>query len=273
VGRSRELDGRVAIVTGAARGIGLATARLLSAAGAYVVLNDRDPAELELALGELSSAAIAISGDVTSEETASRLTESALGEWGRIDIVINNAGFNWNAPIVEMTDVQFTAMLDVHVIAPFRLLRAVAPELLRPRDSGEPYRKVVNMSSISGTMGNVNQANYASAKAALVGMTKALAREWGPHGVTVNAVAPGFIATRLTARRGEAGTIEVDGVSVELGVTGDRGGELTRSIALGRAGTAEDVADVVHFLSSPASDYVTGQVVSVNGGLMFGMTN
>jgi 3-oxoacyl-[acyl-carrier protein] reductase len=266
-------DGRVAIVTGAARGIGLATARRLADAGARVLLADVDASALDDAAHALPGETATLAADLTAPGAPDELVAAAVSRWGGIDIVVNNAGFNWNAPAAEMTDEQFATMLDVNLVAPFRVLRSAAPHLLAARPDGAPLRKVVNMSSVSGTMGNPNQANYAAAKAGIIGMTKALAKEWGPHGVTVNALAPGFIETRLTAPRESAGAIELGDRTIELGVTGDRRSELTSLIALGRAGTADDVARVVCFLCSPDSDYVTGQVIDVNGGLMFGMTS
>jgi 3-oxoacyl-[acyl-carrier protein] reductase len=267
------LAGRSAIVTGAARGIGLAAATKLAAAGARVLLADLDGEALDQAAASLHGEVATFEGDITEPGAPDAIVRAATDRWNGVDIVFNNAGFNWNAPLAEMTDEQFTLMLDVNLVAPFRLLRAAAPHLLAARAEGEPARKVVNMASVSGTMGNATQANYAAAKSGIIGMTKTLAKEWGPHGVTVNAIAPGFIDTRLTADRGEAGAIELSGHRVELGIAPGRRTDLTARIALGRVGTADDVAEVAFFLCSPQSDYVTGQVIDVNGGLMFGMTS
>jgi 3-oxoacyl-[acyl-carrier protein] reductase len=266
------LDGRVAIVTGAARGIGKASAARFVAAGARVVLADLDADELRRAQSAIGGETAVFVGDLTTPGAPDALVDAAAERFGAIDIVFNNAGFNWNAPISEMSDEQFKAMLDVHVVAPFRILRAAAPHLLAQREAGAPYRKVVNTTSVSGTMGNRNQSNYAAAKAAVIGLTKALAKEWGEKGVTVNAVAPGFIDTRLTAEQDDAGTIETGGYSVALGVPPGRRREIAEHVVLGRPGSPEEVAAAVVFLASPASDYITGQVLSVNGGLLMGMT-
>jgi 3-oxoacyl-[acyl-carrier protein] reductase len=267
------LDGRVALVTGGARGIGLATARRLAQAGASVAIADLDAAALEAAAATIDGDVESVVSDLTESRAADALIERVTSRWGKLDIVFNNAGYNWNAPIAEMTDEQFTAMLDVHLVAPFRILRAAAPLLTSPAPAGAPYRKVVNATSVSGTMGNANQTNYAAAKAGLVGLTKALAKEWGPHGVTVNAVAPGFIDTRLTGVRGPAGSINVGGRSIELGISEERRELIGNHVVLGRAGSADEVARAVVFLCCPASDYITGQVISVNGGLLMGMTS
>ena len=267
------LGSRVAIVTGAARGIGRASAVRFVAAGARVVLADLDADELRRAQSEIGGETEVFVGDLTTPGAPDALVDAAAERFGTIDIVFNNAGFNWNAPISEMSDEQFTAMLDVHVVAPFRILRAAAPHLLARREPGAPYRKVVNTTSVSGTMGNRNQSNYAAAKAAIIGLTKALAKEWGEKGVTVNAVAPGFIDTRLTAEQNAAGTIETGGRLIALGVPPGRRGEIAEHVVLGRPGSPEEVAAAVLFLATPASDYITGQVLSVNGGLLMGMTD
>jgi 3-oxoacyl-[acyl-carrier protein] reductase len=232
---------------------------------------DLDGDELERAAATLAGDRATFVGDLSVPGAADAVVAAAVERFGRLDAVVNNAGFNWNAPLGEMTDEQFTTILEVNLVTPFRILRAAAPQLTRA-DGGRP-RRVVNVSSVSGTMGNANQANYAAAKAGLAGMTKALAKEWGPLGVNVNAIAPGFVDTRLTAETGEAGAIDIGGRSIELGVAPGRRDRLAQFVALGRAGSADEVARVVHFLCSPAADYITGQVIAVNGGLMMGMTS
>ena len=217
------LDGKAAIVTGSARGIGRATAELLSEQGAQVLINDLDGDVAEEASNEIKGETVAFSGDLTKDGVPDQMVEKAVEAFGKIDIVVNNAGYTWDGPIHKMDDGQFQAMLDIHTIVPFRVLRAAAPHLREPakkeREEGtEVFRKVVNVSSISGTMGNAGQANYSSAKAGVTGLTKTLAKEWGQFKINVNAVAFGFVETRLTAAKEEGGSIEVEGKEVALGI-------------------------------------------------------
>src|SRR3954470_6603831 len=197
------LDGKAAIVTGSARGIGRATAELLAEQGAQVLINDLDGDVAEQAAGEIDGQTVSFAGDLTKENVPDQLVQKAIDEFGRIDIIVNNAGYTLDAPIHKMSDDWFQRMLDIHTIAPFRILRAAAPHLREPakkeREAGEEvFRKVVNVSSISGTMGNAGQANYSAGKAGVVGLTKTLAKEWGQFKINVNAVAFGYIETRLT---------------------------------------------------------------------------
>ena len=216
------LDGKAAIVTGSARGIGRATAELLAEQGARVLINDLDGDVAEQAASEISGETAVFGGDLTSPGACDELVQKAVDEFGRLDIIVNNAGYTWDGVAHKMTDEQFQAMLDIHTIVPFRVLRAAAPHLREPakkeREEGvEVFRKVVNISSVSGTMGNAGQVNYSAGKAGVVGLTKTLAKEWGQFKVNVNAVAFGFVETRLTAAKEEGGTIEVEGREVELG--------------------------------------------------------
>jgi 3-oxoacyl-[acyl-carrier protein] reductase len=268
------LDGQVAIVTGGARGIGFASARRLIAAGAKVLLSDVDASALVAARSGIGGEVETLDGDLTDPAMPAALAARALELWGRIDIVFNNAGYNWDAPLVDLSDEQIQAMLEIHLIAPMRLLRAVGPHFKeRAEAEGEngAYRKVINSSSISGTMGNPNQANYNAAKAGVIGLTKGLAKEWGEWRVNVNAIAPGFIETRLTALKGEAGSAVVGGQEIELGISAEHRARGADQVPLGRPGTTEEVAGAVAFLAGPGSNYITGQVVSVNGGVMLGM--
>jgi 3-oxoacyl-[acyl-carrier protein] reductase len=268
-----DLSGRVAIVTGGARGMGLATATLLVEAGAAVMIADLDREPTEAAVAQLGEHAGHV-GDITLPGEPDALVAATVQRFGQLDIVINNAGYNWDAPLAEMTDEQWEAMLAIHATAPFRVLRAAAPHLIGESGLRPPYnRKVVNMSSVSGTMGEPWQQNYNAGKAAVLGLTKGLAREWAQHQVNVNAVAPGIIDTRLTLSDEAGESIDVGGRRVPLGLSEERRGDLTEIVPLGRAGTPEEVASLVFFLCTPVADYIHGQVLSVTGGLVMGMTS
>jgi 3-oxoacyl-[acyl-carrier protein] reductase len=272
------LDGKAAIVTGSARGIGRATAELLASQGAQVLINDLDGDIAEQAAQEISGETAVFSGDLTKGDAAEKLVQTALDSFGKIDIIVNNAGYTIDAPIHKMSDEQFQAMLDIHLIVPFKVIRAAAPHLREPakkeREEGnEVFRKIVNISSISGTMGNAGQANYSSAKAGVTGLTKTLAKEWGQFKVNVNAVAFGFIETRLTAAKAEDNTMEIGGEKVQLGIPEQMRGMASMLIPLGRPGTPEEAAGGVFFLCSPWSNYVHGQVLNVTGGQFVGMTS
>ena len=271
------LDGKVAIVTGSARGIGRATAELLGEHGAKVLINDLDGDVAEQTAGEIGGETVVYAGDLTKEGAADELVKTAIDAWGKIDIVVNNAGYTIDAPIHKMSDDAFQRMLDIHTIVPFRVIRAAAPHLREPakqeREQGvEVFRKIVNVSSISGTMGNAGQANYAAGKAAVVGLTKTLAKEWGQFKINVNAVAFGFIETRLTAPKVEDNTIEVGGETVQLGIPQQMRELSPMFIPLGRPGTAVEAAGGVFFLCSPWSNFVHGQVLNITGGQFTGMT-
>jgi 3-oxoacyl-[acyl-carrier protein] reductase len=271
------LDGKAAIVTGSARGIGRATAELLSEQGARVLVNDLDGDVAEQAAGEIQGDTAVYSGDLTKEGACDELVQKAVDEFGQIDIIVNNAGYTWDGPIHKMTDQQFQAMLDIHNVVPFRVLRAAAPHLREPakkeKEAGqEVFRKVVNISSISGTMGNAGQANYSSGKSGVVGLTKTLAKEWGQFKINVNAVAFGFVETRLTASKEESDSIEREGQEIKLGIPEQMRAMASMLIPLGRPATPEEAAGGVFFLCSPWSNYVHGQVLNVTGGQFTGMT-
>src|SRR3712207_3435539 len=260
------LDDKVAIVTGSARGIGRATAELLAEHGAKVLINDLDADVAEQAAGEIQGETTVFGGDLTKEGVPDQLVQTAVDAWGRVDIIVNNAGYTLDAPIHKMSDDWFQRMLDIHVIAPFRIIRAAAPHLREPakqeRDRGEEvFRKIINVSSISGTMGNAGQANYSAGKNAIVGLTKTLAKEWGQFKVNCNAVAFGYIETRLTASKDEANQMEIDGQKVQLGIPDQLRGMAAMLIPLGRPGTPEEAAGGVFFLCSPWSNYVHGQTL------------
>ena len=271
------LEGKAAIVTGSARGIGRATAELLVGQGARVLVSDLDGDIAEQAASELGSDTAVFAGDLTADGVPEAVVQAAVATFGRLDIVVNNAGYTWDGMAHRMSDEQFRAMLEIHTVVPFKVLRAAAPYL---RDAGktdrqegrEVFRKVVNVTSISGTQGNLGQANYSAAKAGLVGLTKTFAREWGPFKVNVNAVAFGFIDTRLTASAEDGATIERGGQEIKLGIPPQMRELAATIIPLGRAGTPEEAAGAIFFLCSPWSNFVHGQVLTVNGGQATGMT-
>ncbi len=271
------LDGKVAIVTGSARGIGRATAELLSEQGAKVLINDLDGDVAEQTASEIAGDTLVFGGDLTKPGVPDELVQKVIDEWGQVDILVNNAGYTLDAPIHKMSDEWFQRMLDIHSIVPFRMCRAVAPHMREPakkeREEGrEVFRKVVNVSSISGTMGNAGQANYSSGKAAVTGLTRTLAKEWGQFKVNVNAVAFGYIETRLTASKEESNTMQIDGETVQLGIPDQLRGMAPMLIPLGRPGTPQEAAGGVFFLCSPWANFVHGQVLNITGGQFSGMT-
>ena len=271
------LDGKVAIVTGSARGIGRATAELLSEQGASVLINDLDGDVAEQTASEIAGETAVYAGDLTKEGAADELVAAAIDAWGKIDIIVNNAGYTIDAPIHKMSDDAFQRMLDIHTIVPFRVIRAAAPHLREPakkeREAGEEvFRKIVNVSSISGTMGNAGQANYSAGKNAVVGLTKTLAKEWGQFKINVNAVAFGYIETRLTASKDADNVVEIGGERVQLGIPDNMRQMASMLIPIGRPGTPQEAAGGVFFLCSPWSNFVHGQVLNITGGQFTGMT-
>jgi 3-oxoacyl-[acyl-carrier protein] reductase len=270
------LDGKVAIVTGSARGIGRATAELLSEHGAKVLINDLDGDVAQQTSREIDGESIVFAGDLTKEGVPDRLVQTVIDAWGKVDILVNNAGYTLDAPIHKMSDEWFQKMIDIHSVVPFRMCRAVASHMREPakkeREEGvEVFRKIVNVSSISGTMGNAGQANYSSGKSAVVGLTKTLAKEWGQFKINVNAVAFGFIETRLTAAKDEQNVAEIGGEKVQLGIPEQLRAMGAMVIPIGRPGTPAEAAGGVFFLCSPWSNFVHGQVLSVTGGQFGGM--
>jgi 3-oxoacyl-[acyl-carrier protein] reductase len=271
------LDGKSAIVTGSARGIGRATAELLVSQGAQVLINDLDGDVAAQAAGEIAGETSVFAGDLTKPGVPEELVQKAVDSFGKIDIIVNNAGYTLDAPVHKMSDEHFQAMLDIHTVVPFRVIRAAAPHLREPakkeREEGrEVFRKIVNVSSTSGTFGNAGQANYSAGKAAVVGLTKTIAKEWGQFKVNVNAVAFGFIDTRLTQAKVDENTMEKDGETIQLGIPEQMRQMASVLIPLGRPATPEEAAGGVFFLCSPWSDYVHGQTLHVTGGLFGGMS-
>ncbi len=270
------LDGKVAIVTGSARGIGRATAELLIGQGAKVLINDLDRDVAEQTAKQLGGETTVFAGDLTAGDTPERLVQHAIDSWGQLDILVNNAGYTLDGPVHKLGDDAFQRMLDIHVAVPFRTIRAAAPHLREPakreREEGvEVFRKIVNVSSISGTMGNPGQANYSAGKAGVVGLTKSVAKEWGQFKVNVNAVAFGWIDTRLTGGKDADNVIEIDGEAHQLGIPDGQRDLVPMTVPLGRVGTAEEAAGGIFYLCTPWSNYVHGQVLHVTGGLTAGM--
>jgi len=270
------LDDKVAIVTGSARGIGRATAKLLSEQGAKVLINDLDGDVAEQTASEIAGETLVFGGDLTKPGVPDELVRTVIDGWGKVDILINNAGYTIDAPIHKMSDDAFQRMIDIHNVVPFRMCRAVAPHMREPakqeREQGvEVFRKIVNVSSISGTMGNAGQANYSSGKSGVIGLTKTLAKEWGQFKINVNAVAFGFIETRLTAEKDASNTMEIDGQTVQLGIPGQMRQLAFNLIPIGRPGSPAEAAGGVFLLCTPWANYITGQVLGITGGQWGGM--
>lgn len=269
------LEGKVALVSGSGRGIGQEIALKLAREGANVVVNDLDagPAEETVSLiRKAGGQAQACAGSVTETGFAERFVGTAVDTFGGLDIIVNNAGYTWDNVIQKMTDEQWDAILAVHLSAPFRILRA-ASGFIREAAKAEAgqgrevFRKVVNISSTSGVMGNAGQANYAAAKAGINGLTRALAKEWGRYKVNVNSVAFGLIKTRLTeAAAGGDATLDIDGRQIKVGVNPQVLKNAESLIPIGRAGTPAEAAGAVYLFCLPESNYVSGQVLVVGGG-------
>lgn len=272
---TRKLEGKVALITGSGRGIGRSIALKLASEGARIVVNDLDaePAQESVeAIREAGGQAVACVGSVTAPDFAERFIGTAISEYKGLDIIVNNAGYTWDNVVQKMTDEQWYAMIDVHLTAPFRILRAAQP-VIRALGKAEAeagnrvVRKVVNISSVAGLFGNAGQTNYSTAKAGIVGMTQTLAKEWGRLNVTVNCVAYGFIKTRLTSSAAGESTANIDGREIKVGVNPDLMAMMERSIPLGRGGTPDEAAGAVYLLCIPESDYVSGQTLMCSGGM------
>ncbi|WP_137921017.1 SDR family NAD(P)-dependent oxidoreductase [Hydrogenophaga sp. 2FB] len=272
----KKLDGKVALVTGSGRGIGQALALKLASDGARLVINDLDaePAHETVALLKGQGVdAVACVGSVTAPDFAERFIKTAVDSFGGVDIIVNNAGYTWDNVIQKMTDEQWHAIINCHLTAPFQILRAAYPVISaaakkEAAEGREVFRKVVNISSNAGLNGNPGQSNYAAAKAGMVGLTKTLAKEWGRMKVNVNCVAFGLITTRLTDTDADGGaTVNIEGKNLRVGLNP----ELLKSHAmrcpLGRPGTAQEAAAGVSLYCGPESDYITGQVIAVSGGI------
>ncbi|CAN5276006.1 3-oxoacyl-ACP reductase FabG [soil metagenome] len=270
------LQGKVAIISGSGRGIGRSVALKLASEGAAIVVNDLDAGPAEAVVAEIEAAggkAVACVGNVTAEDFGQRFVKTALEAFGDLHIIVNNAGYTRDGLIQKQTDEQFQAMLDVHTVAPFRILRAAADHIRvaskqEAAEGREVIRKVVNISSMAGTNGNPGQINYSAAKSAMIGMTKTLSKEWGRYKVCVNCVAFGFIETRLTKANDDPETrIEVEGKTIQAGVPAQMLDMLKTMVPLGRAGKPEEAAGSVYMMCSPDSDYISGEVILVGGGI------
>jgi 3-oxoacyl-[acyl-carrier protein] reductase len=269
-------ENQVAVVTGAGRGIGAAAARLFARHGAAVVVNDRDegPArETAEAIETAGGQALAVPGSVTEDGFPEQLLDTAVARFGKLNVLVNNAGFLWDGMLHMMTDEQWLRVMEIHTFAPFRMIRAAAAHLRAPAkaelEAGRPFsenRVVVNVSSTSGLHGNVGQANYATAKMGVVGLTKTVAKEWGRFGVRCNAVAFGFIDTRMTRPKETGETVEVAGHEIVQGIPEAARGRAFTNNPLGRPGTDEEAAGGILLMASPLAAYVTGHTLEVTGG-------
>jgi 3-oxoacyl-[acyl-carrier protein] reductase len=271
-----KLSGKVALITGAGRGIGRATALKSSGDGARVVINDVDAGPANEVISEIHSRggeAVAYVGSVTEPDFPEHFIKTAIEMYGGLDIIVNNAGYTWDGVIQKTTDEQWYAILDCHLTAPFRILRAAQPVIRRfaaaDAEAGRRVvRKVVNVSSISGLFGNAGQINYSAAKSGIVGMTMTLAKEWGRMNTTVNCVAFGFIETRLTSTSADEGLMApIDGRQIRLGVNRQHMQVIEKTIPLGRSGTPEEAAGAIYLFCTPESDYVSGQTLMCSGGV------
>lgn len=273
---TKKLEGKVALITGSGRGIGRCIALKLASEGARVVVNDLDQAPADEVVALIRSQggeAVACVGSVTAPDFADRFVKTAVDHFKGLDIIINNAGYTWDNVIQKMTDEQWYAMMDVHLTAPFRILRAAQPVIralskMEKDEDREVFRKVVNISSVAGLDGNAGQVNYSAAKAGITGMTMTLAKEWGRLKVNVNCVAFGFIKTRLTEATADGNaSVKIEGRDIKVGVNPDLMKMLEANIPLGRAGAPEEAADAVYLFCTPESNYISGQTVVCGGGI------
>lgn len=244
------LKGKCALVTGASRGIGKAIALKLASLGANLVLNyrssEQEALEVEKQVKDMGVDAISIKGDISKLEDVETLVSTAKEKFGAIDIMVNNAGITKDTLILRMKEEDFDTVIDVNLKGVFNCLKTITPVMVRQK-----YGKIINLSSVVGISGNAGQVNYSASKAGVIGMTKSLAKEVGSRGINVNAVAPGFIETDMT---------DVLGYKYK--------DEIKKNIPLKKLGKPEDVANVVAFLASENSDYITGQVIHVDGGML-----
>jgi 3-oxoacyl-[acyl-carrier protein] reductase len=270
------LKDRVAIITGSGRGIGRAAALAFAREGAKVVVSDIDPEPAEQTVEDIRQSggeAVSYAGDVSAPDFARDIVQKATDTWGALHIIVNNAGFTWDGMIHKMTEEQWDKIFDVHIKAPFRILQAAKPYFcdaarkeMEERGSATT-RKIVNVSSIAGLGGNLGQANYSSAKAGVVGLTKTISKEWARYNVQSNCVAFGFIETRLTQEKEKGLEINAGREKVAVGIPSQQREMFKMAIPMGRAGTSEEAANSILFFASPLSDYVSGQVLICGGGI------
>ena len=261
------LKGKIALVTGAGRGIGAATARKLTESGAKVLVNDLDE-EVAQSVASALPGAVAHQGDLTDPKMGDELVEKAIQNFGGLDIVVNNAGYIWHSAIHNMSDEQWDAMIDIHASAQFRVLRAYGRWLRQVANKDSKIRKVVNISSTMGLHGGATQLAYSAGKAAVVGLTRTLAKEWGRFNVTVNAVAFGAIDTRLTSPyEKEPNIAVVKGQERKVGLSHQQIEQASIASPLGRIGTPEDAANAIYLLCVPESNWITGEVLLASGGV------
>jgi len=271
------LKDKVCIITGSGRGIGRAAALLFASEGARLVITDIDEAPAAEVVEEIKKTggqAIAVVGDITADGYAERLIKETVAAFGPdIDVIVNNAGFTWDALVHKMTDKQWNTMMDLHVTAPFKIIRAAAPYMRdnaireKEQQGRAKCRKIINISSIAGLDGNFGQINYSSAKAAVVGLTKTMSKEWGPFNVCVNCVAFGFIETRLTQAKEKGGVINAGDETVAVGIPEKIRQMFTGMCPLGRPAIPEEAAAGILMMASPLADYISGQVIRVTGGI------
>ena len=269
------LDGKVALITGSGRGIGRKAALMFAEQGASIVIHDIDQEAAEEAVSAvkgIGGQAAFCSGDVTAADVPAKIVQKAIDEFGQLDILVNNAGFTWDAMVEKMTDEQWYAMIDVHTTAPFHMIQAASPYLKgaakKELESGDVayQRKIVNVTSMAGVTGNVGQANYSTAKAGLIGLTKTMAKEWARYRINVNVVAYGLMDTRLTGEKEAGVVLERFGKNVDAGIPKKIRDMFISRFPFERAGTVEEAAAPILFLASPWADYISGHCLNVNGG-------
>ena len=270
------LENRVAIITGSGRGIGRAAALAFAREGAKVVVSDIDSQPAEETVADIKKAggdAVAYAGDVSAPGFADGIVKKAIDTWGALHIIVNNAGFTWDAMIHKMSDEMWDKILDIHLKAPFQLIRAAKPYFCDAakqeiEETGQAVsRKIVNVSSTSGTNGNVGQVNYSSAKAGIIGLTKTMSKEWARYNVQSNCVAFGMIDTRLTQDKEKGVEVETGAGTVAVGIPAKQREMFKHVIPMGRPGTAEEAGNTLLYFASPLSDYVSGQVIICGGGV------